>query len=103
MYIQKQLRYKNRELPKTQFPITKFFARGKRMPEKEFIEFFKKIEERESQLDGECTKLVVEGLMSETFLKRSGLLRQAGDKKTRFVIEYDARTGKGWHRIVTEP
>lgn len=73
------------------------------MPEEEFRRKVAEFTEREQVLDGSCQYEQKQGIFSKRWLEASGLYRMTGTKgKTRIVIEWDADTGTGWHRIVSE-
>lgn len=73
------------------------------MQENEFKKKIAEFTEKEKALDGSCQYEQKQGIFSKRWLEASGLYRMTGTKgKTRIVIEWDADTGTGWHRIVSE-
>lgn len=58
---------------------------------------------RVSAIDGTCKYEQKQGGFSKRWLEADGLIRMTGATgKTLIVIEYDADTEQGWHRVVSE-
>lgn len=73
------------------------------MPEEEFRRKVAEFTEREQVLDGSCRHEQRQGIVSKRALEECGLIRHTGvSGTTRIVIEWNADTETGWHRIVTE-
>ena len=73
------------------------------MPEKEFLELQREVDQRESILDGACKHKGRFGIFPKHLMERFNFLPSAGmTGTTRIVIEYNNDTGMGWIRFTTE-
>ena len=70
------------------------------MPEKEFMELNREIEEQEKEND-RGRRQVNFGMCHKGLLEKLGMMKFVKGK-TRITIEFDGDTGKGWKRIVNE-